>query len=72
LGLRHRIETHVLAGTDVASVIAEFARAKAVTQIFMGRSAPPSWWKPFAETVVQQMVRQAQDMQVTVVAERRR
>jgi len=67
-----RIETHVLEGTDIAFAVTEFARAKAVTQIFMGRSAPPPWWKPFAETVVQQIVRQAQDMQVTIVAERRR
>jgi K+-sensing histidine kinase KdpD len=43
-----------------------------VTQIFMGRSAPLPWWKRFDETVVQQVVRQARDMQITIVAERRR
>jgi len=67
-----RIETHVLEAADVALAITEFARAKAVTQIFMGRSAPPPWWNPFGETVVQRIVRRAQDMQVTIVAERRR
>src|SRR4051794_36931985 len=34
-----RIQTHVLEGADVPSMIAEFARSHNVTQIFMGRSA---------------------------------
>jgi two-component system, OmpR family, sensor histidine kinase KdpD len=67
-----RIETHVLEAADVALAITGFARAQAVTQIFMGRSVPPPWWNPFRETVVQRIVRHAQDMQVTIVAERRR
>ena len=70
---RHlRIETHVLEGEDVPSVIAEFARSQKVTQIFMGRSAARPWWKRLGETVVQRMVRLARDMQITIVAERRR
>ena len=67
-----RIETHVLESVDVAATIAEFARAQGVTQIFMGRSLPRPWWKRFSETIVQQVVRQARDMQITIVAERRR
>jgi len=67
-----RIATHVLEGSDVARTIAEFARAQGVTQIFMGRSLPRQWWRRFSETIVQQVVRQSRDMQVTVVAERRR
>jgi two-component system sensor histidine kinase KdpD len=67
-----RIETHVLEGEDVPSVIAEFARSRKVTQIFMGRSGARRWWKRFGETVVQRMVRLARDMQITIVAERRR
>ncbi len=67
-----RIETHVLEGSDIPKTITEFARARAVTQIFMGRSAPPPWWKPYSETVVQRIVRHARDMQITIVAERRR
>ena len=34
-----RIETHVIQGKDVPRAIADFARARGVTQIFMGRSA---------------------------------
>jgi two-component system, OmpR family, sensor histidine kinase KdpD len=67
-----RIQTHVLQGTDVPQVIAEFARTHHVTQIFMGRSGPRSWWKRFGETIVQQVVRLARDIQITIVAERRR
>jgi two-component system sensor histidine kinase KdpD len=67
-----RIETHVIESRDVPRAIAEFARAKGITQIFMGRSAPRPWWRRFSENIVQQVVRQARDMQITIVAERRR
>lgn len=67
-----RIATHVLEGTDIPVAITEFARAHGVTQIFMGRSAPTPWWKVLGETVVQRVVRHARDMQITIVAERRR
>jgi two-component system sensor histidine kinase KdpD len=72
-----RIQTHVLNtkdvdGTNVPKAIAEFARTQHVTQIFMGRSGPRPWWKRFGETIVQQVVRQARDIQITIVAERRR
>jgi len=67
-----RIETHVIPGRDVPDALAEFARSRGVTQIFMGRSAPLPWWKRYRETAVQRLVRQARDMQVTIVAERRR
>jgi len=66
-----RIETHVVEAGDPARAISEFARSHRVTQIFMGRSTPQPWWKLGAETLVQRGVRQARDMQVTIVAERR-
>jgi two-component system sensor histidine kinase KdpD len=67
-----RIQTHVVEGEDVPRTIAEFARAHLVTQIFMGRSSTRPWWKRFGETIVQQVVRQARDIQITIVAQRRR
>jgi two-component system sensor histidine kinase KdpD len=67
-----RIETTILEAADVPDAIAEFARSHRVTQIFMGRSHPPPWWRWFEETIVQRVVRQARDMQITIVAERRR
>jgi K+-sensing histidine kinase KdpD len=38
----------------------------------MGRSSTRPWWKRFGETIVQQVVRQARDIQITIVAQRRR
>jgi two-component system sensor histidine kinase KdpD len=67
-----RIETHVVQSSDVSRAITEFARVQQITQIFMGRSLPQPWWKSFRETVVQRVVRQARDLQITIVAERRR
>ena len=67
-----RIETHIVKAENVADAIADFARQEQVTQIFMGRSAPLPWYKRFDETLVQQVVRKARDMQITIVAERRR
>jgi len=67
-----RIQTHVVNNEDVPRTIADFARAHRVTQIFMGRSGARPWWKRFSETIVQQVVRQARDIQITIVAERRR
>jgi two-component system sensor histidine kinase KdpD len=67
-----RIQTHIVEADDVPRAITEFARAQRITQIFMGRSRPPAWWQRFRYTVVQQVVRQAHDMQITIVAERRR
>ena len=66
------IQTHVVEGEDVPRTIAEFARAHHVTQIFVGRSGPRPWWKKFGETIVQQVVRQSRDIQITIVAQRRR
>jgi two-component system sensor histidine kinase KdpD len=67
-----RIETHVVKAKDVGAAIADFAHKERVTQIFMGRSTPLPWYRRFEETLVQQVVRQAREMQITIVAERRR
>ncbi|HEX3876430.1 MAG TPA: histidine kinase [Bryobacteraceae bacterium] len=67
-----RIQTHVVKARDIGASITEFAGKEDVTQIFMGRSAPLPWYKPFEETLVQQVVRQARNKQITIVAERRR
>jgi K+-sensing histidine kinase KdpD len=67
-----RIDTRILESDDIPGTIAEFARVERITQIFMGRSARQPWWKQFRETVVQQVVRHANDKQITIVADRRR
>jgi two-component system sensor histidine kinase KdpD len=65
-----RIETHVVEGSDVADAIACFARGQRITQIYMGRPHPRSLLKRLRESVVQKVVRQARDKQITIVAQR--
>jgi two-component system sensor histidine kinase KdpD len=67
-----RIQTHTMRAEDIPRAITGFARAQKVTQIFMGRGLPRPVWKRFSENVVQRVVRLARDMQITIVAERRR
>jgi two-component system, OmpR family, sensor histidine kinase KdpD len=65
------IRTEVLYGGDVAKEIVTFARAQGITQVFMGRPRPRGRWE-LHETVVQRVVRMGKEMEITVVAERRR
>lgn len=65
------IDTRVLEGEDAASALVEFARANKVTQIFIARPQKTSWTGVFGRSLVQQVVRLATEMRVTVVAERR-
>jgi two-component system sensor histidine kinase KdpD len=67
-----RIETHAISGDHVPHAIADFARERHVTQIFVGRSLPRPWFKRLNETVVQQVVRLSTDTQITIVSQRRR
>jgi len=67
-----RIDTHTITDGNVPDAIANFARARQVTQIFLGRSVPRPWFKRTKETLVQQVVRLSSDTQVTIVADRRR
>jgi two-component system sensor histidine kinase KdpD len=65
------IRTEVLYGRDVAKAIVEFARTQGITQVFMGRPKPRGRWD-LQESVVQRVVRMGKEMEITVVAERRR
>ena len=66
-----RIETRVLEGDNEAETLVDFARRNGVTQIFLAKPSKPSI--PFfgKRHLVMDIVRLAQDRQVTVVAERR-
>jgi two-component system sensor histidine kinase KdpD len=57
-----RIETVVLTASDAAETVADFARERKVSQIFISRESGEAL----------RIVDQAREMQVTVVAERRR
>jgi two-component system sensor histidine kinase KdpD len=65
-----QIETRVLEGEDVADTLVTFARQQKVTQIFIARQKERTLRTWLAEGLVQQIVNLAQDMQVTVVADR--
>jgi len=66
------IEASVLRGQDVARTLVDFARLHKVTQIFLARPQQMSWPIVFGRGLVERVVRLARDIQVTVVAERRR
>lgn len=65
-----QIETRVLEGADLADTLVTFARRHRVTQIFLLRHKERTLRTWFTEGLVQQVVNLAQDMQVTVVADR--
>jgi two-component system sensor histidine kinase KdpD len=67
-----RIQTAVVEGEDVASSLVKFARAQNATQIFMGRSLAKSWGTRLRGSTLNRVVRLARDMEITIVAERRR
>jgi two-component system, OmpR family, sensor histidine kinase KdpD len=63
------IETRILEGEDVATVLVEFARRNDITQIFIARP-PDRRWLPFSRNLVQKIVALAKDMQIVIVSER--
>lgn len=65
-----QIEARILEGDDVAEALVNFANVNGVTQIFVLRHRSrslASLWRP---SLVQRIVKQAVDMQVTIVADR--
>jgi two-component system sensor histidine kinase KdpD len=67
-----RIEPQELQGKDVAQTLVDFARLNKVTQIFLARPQRKRWPMIFGRGLVERVVRLAHDIQVTIVAERRR
>jgi two-component system sensor histidine kinase KdpD len=65
------IDTRVLEGEDPAAVLVEFARANRVTQIFIARPHRTPWTAAFGRSLVQRVVRLANEMRVTIVADRK-
>jgi two-component system, OmpR family, sensor histidine kinase KdpD len=67
-----QIETQVLSGTDVAKTVVEFARRHRATQIFVAHSKAPLLSRLRGKNFTENIVLLAQDLQVTVVADRSR
>jgi two-component system, OmpR family, sensor histidine kinase KdpD len=66
------IETRMLHGDDVAATLVAFAHLHQITQIFLARPQRRAALSLFGRGLVQEVVRQAHDMHVTIVAERHR
>jgi len=66
------IETRILEGPSVAETLVEFARLNGVTQLFLSRPKKDQWPVRLQRSLVQQVVRLARDMQVTIVADRQK
>jgi two-component system sensor histidine kinase KdpD len=67
-----QIETQVLGGADVAKTVVEFARRHRATQIFVAHSKAPLLNRLRGKNFTENIVLLAQDLQVTVVADRSR
>jgi two-component system sensor histidine kinase KdpD len=66
------IETRILEGDDAAETIVEFARRNQITHILLSRRNRSSWSRLFGTDLILRVVRQAKDIRVIIVAERRR
>jgi len=67
-----QIETRILGGSDIAKTVVEFARRNQVTQIFVAHSQVGLLERLRGKNFTEDIVRLAQDLQVTVVADRSR
>jgi two-component system, OmpR family, sensor histidine kinase KdpD len=64
------IETRVLQGDDIVSTLLDFARLHTITQLFLVRPQYSPWEGFIGRNLIHRIVRHADDMQVTIVAER--
>ena len=67
-----QMETRVVAGIDIARTVVEFARSHEVTQVFVAPSRGGLRERLLGRNFVENIVRLAEDLQVTVVADRSR
>jgi two-component system sensor histidine kinase KdpD len=65
-----QIETRILEGRDVAATVVDFARRERITQIFLTRPREGRHRLLRIAHLTSAILRLAQDMQVTVVAQR--
>jgi two-component system, OmpR family, sensor histidine kinase KdpD len=67
-----QIETRILGGSDIAKTVVEFARRNQITQVFVAHSQVGILERLRGRNFTEDIVRLAQDLQVTVVADRSR
>jgi two-component system, OmpR family, sensor histidine kinase KdpD len=64
------IETRVLQGQDAAAVLVDFAHRERITQMFLMRPTIRGWGLIRSRSLTSEILRIAQDMQITIVANR--
>ena len=64
------IETRVLEGGDIATVLIDFARRNQVTQIFVTRPRGRVWGPLLSREPVQRIISRAKEMQIVIVSDR--
>jgi two-component system sensor histidine kinase KdpD len=67
-----QMETRVVAGIDIAKTVVEFAHSHQVTQVFVAPSRGGLRDRLLGRNFVENIVRLAEDLQVTIVADRSR
>lgn len=67
-----QMETRVVAGIDIAKTVVEFTRSHQVTQVFVAPSRGGLRDRLLGRNFVENIVRLAEDLQVTIVADRSR
>ena len=65
------LETRLLEGADRAEELVKFARDRGVTQIYLGRQNDGHWSFSPGHNFIKQVVRLAQNVEVTIVAQRK-
>jgi two-component system sensor histidine kinase KdpD len=68
--LNLQIEAHMMSGTNIAKTVVDYARRRHVTQIFVTNVRPRLLDGIRGKNNVENIVRLAQEMQVTIVADR--
>jgi two-component system, OmpR family, sensor histidine kinase KdpD len=63
-------ETEVIEGRNTAETLVRYAREKQVTQIFLGRSGQSRWAELLHGSVINDVVRRAEGIDVHIVADR--
>jgi two-component system sensor histidine kinase KdpD len=63
-------ETDIIEGRNIAAALVDYARRKQATQVFLGRSGRGHWHDRLFGSVINDVVRLAEGLDVHIVADR--
>ncbi len=64
------IETRILAGSDAAAALIDFARRNRITQVFLAHPRQRPWIPLLSRGLVERILDDAKDMQIVIISER--